>query len=397
MKIRKGGLVHIGLIKRKENEMQKVGFIVNPLAGIGGKVGLKGSDGREIVEKAFAMGAVAEAPAKAAIALGRLSKKKDMFKLLTYPGAMGGDVADKLGFKAKILGSIERGCTTPKDTELAAIQMKDEGAALIIFAGGDGTARNIFDAIGNSLPVIGIPAGVKIHSAVYADTPSHAGDAAAQFLSVRGKMKFIEVEVMDIDEDAYRDDRLSAHLYGYMLIPNVRNLMQCAKAGSVAAERDSMLSIASHIVSNMMKDVCYLIGPGTTMRAIMDILGLENTLLGVDAVLNHQLIGKDLSEAGLLELMDRMESKGIGIKIAVTVIGGQGYVFGRGNQQLSCEVLNRVGRDNIIIGATESKMIALKGRPLLVDTGDCKCNEQLSGYVKVITSVNRRMAYRVTC
>lgn len=375
--------------------MRKVGLIINPLAGIGGRVGLKGSDGREIVEKAFAMGAVAEAPLKAGRALNRLVNMKEEFQLLTYPGPMGENVARDMGFDPVVLGSLEGDWTTPEDTEKAAVDLREAGAELILFAGGDGTARNVYHAIGNSLPVVGIPAGVKIHSAVYADTPTHAGDAAALFLSGSGRIQLREAEVMDIDEEAFRQDRVSARLYGYMTVPNVRNLMQSAKAGSVSTESDTMMSIASHIVTHMEQGVCYLMGPGTTIRAVMDVLGLKNTLLGVDAVLNRKLVGSDLNESALLELLDEMDSKGIPAKVVVTVIGGQGYVFGRGNQQLSHRVLKRVGKDNIIIAATEAKMIALGGKPLLVDTGDVTVNEQLSGYVKVITSMNRQMAYRV--
>ncbi|NLT49261.1 MAG: ATP-NAD kinase family protein, partial [Clostridiales bacterium] len=339
--------------------MRKVGLIINPLAGIGGRVGLKGSDGREIVEKAFAMGAVAEAPLKAGRALNRLVNMREEFQLLTYPGPMGENVARDMGFDPVVLGSLEGEWTTPEDTEKAAVDLREAGAELILFAGGDGTARNVYHAIGNSLPVVGIPAGVKIHSAVYADTPTHAGDAAALFLSGSGRIQLREAEVMDIDEEAFRQDRVSARLYGYMTVPNVRNLMQSAKAGSVSTESDTMMSIASHIVTHMEQDVCYLMGPGTTIRAVMDVLGLKNTLLGVDAVLNRKLVGSDLNESALLELLDEMDSKGIPAKVVVTVIGGQGYVFGRGNQQLSHRVLKRVGKDNIIIAATEAKMIAL--------------------------------------
>ncbi len=377
-------------------KMRKVGFIVNPLAGIGGRVGLKGSDGREIVERAFAMGAVAEAPAKAARALERLASKKEELQLLTYPGPMGEEIARELGFDPIVLGSLEGDTTTYLDTERAAADFKDAGIDLLMFAGGDGTARNVFHAIGNSLPVIGIPAGVKIHSAVYADTPAHAGDAALLFLSGSGRIQLKDAEVMDIDEEAFRNDRVSARLYGYMTVPNVRNLMQSAKAGSVSTEKETMISIASHLVTNMEEGVCYLIGPGTTTRSVMDALGLKNTLLGVDAVLNKKLIASDLNEAGLLELLDKMDQARMRVKVVVTVIGGQGYVFGRGNQQLSHRVLRRIGKENIIIAATENKMIALSGKPLLVDTGDNEFNEYLSGYVKVITSMNRQMAYKVS-
>ncbi len=375
--------------------MRKLGLIINPLAGIGGRVGLKGSDGKDIVERAFAMGAVPEASLKAARALSRLASKKEEFLLLTYPGPMGEKTARELGFNPVVSGFLKGVLTTPEDTERAALDLKEAGVELLLFAGGDGTARNVFNSVGNSLPVIGIPSGVKIHSAVYADTPAHAGDAASLFLEGSGRIQLREAEVMDIDEEAFRNDRVSAKLYGYMLVPDVRNLMQNAKAGSVGTENETMISIASHIINEMEQDVCYLIGPGTTLRAVMDMLGLQNTLLGVDAVLNKELIGADLNESGLTDLLDEMDRRSVKVRIVVTVIGGQGYVFGRGNQQLSHKILKRAGKENIIIAATESKMIALGGKPLLVDTGDIQFDEHLSGYVKVVTSMNRQMAYRI--
>lgn len=379
-----------------ESRKIKLGLIVNPLAGIGGRVGLKGSDGKEIVLKAFELGAVAEAPGKAKRALERLRSKKEDIQLLTYPGPMGQTIAEEAGFKPIVIGSLEGGTTSASDTEAAAGDMLDAGVDLLLFAGGDGTARNVFNAIGGKLPVIGIPAGVKIHSAVYADTPAHAGDAASLFLDRSSRVQIKDAEVMDIDEEAFRNDRVSARLYGYMKVPNIRNFMQSAKAGSISTEKETMVSIASHIISNMDKDTCYFMGPGTTIRTIMESLGLKNTLLGVDAVLDGRLIGSDLNESGLIKLADEMLDRGIGIKVVVTVIGGQGYVFGRGNQQLSHKVLRKIGKENIIIAATESKMIALGGKPLLVDTGDTDFNEYLSGYVKVITSMNRQMAYKVS-
>ena len=375
---------------------KKVGLIVNPLAGIGGRVGLKGSDGREIVEKALAMGAVPEAPAKAAKALERMKGVKDQITLFTFPGPMGETIAKELGYDPVVIGSLGEGVTTGQDTEEAAKELLELEVDLLIFAGGDGTARNVYHAIGQRLPVIGIPAGVKIHSAVYADTPAHAGDAAALYLAGTGRIQLKEAEVMDIDEEAFRDDRLSAKLYGYMTIPYAKNLMQSAKAGSVSSEQESMASIASDVVSQMKEDVCYIVGPGTTTRAIMNLLGLKYTLLGVDAVLNGALVGNDLNETSLLSLLDEMEGKSIPVKVIVTVIGGQGYIFGRGNQQLSHRVLRRIGKSNLIVVATESKLLALDGKPLLVDTGDGEVNQQLAGYVKVITALNRFTAYPVT-
>lgn len=384
----------------KISDKKKIGLIVNPFAGIGGRVGLKGSDGPDIVKKAFALGAVAEAPGKAAKALERIRQFHDRITIVTCPGDMGETAVRGLGFDVMLTGEPVQGCTLPRDTEEAAARMLKEPVELLMFAGGDGTARNIYNIVGNGLPVIGIPAGVKIHSAVYADTPAHAGDAAVIFLSGlagNSRIRLKEAEVMDIDEQAYRNDRLSASLYGYMLVPDIRNLMQSAKAGSSVTESEALKSIASDIVINMEKDVCYIIGPGTTTKAVMDTLNLKNTLLGVDAVLNGKLIKSDINEKDLLLLLEWLKERHMKAKIVVTVIGGQGYVFGRGNQQISNRVIDIIGKENIIIAATESKMIALNGGPLLVDTGDDRVNKMLSGYVKVITGLNRKMVYRLSC
>ncbi len=372
--------------------MKKLGFIVNPIAGMGGRVGLKGSDGADILKKALELGAVPESPQKASRALERIKSIQDEVEIITYPNDMGENETKELGFKPTVIGSIKGNQTTPQDTELAAKQMLDLGVDMILFAGGDGTARNIYNAIGGQVPVLGIPTGVKIHSGVYATTPAAAGDLVLKFFSGRAKILIKDAEVMDIDEKAFREeDRVSAHLYGYMKVPYEKTLVQSAKAGSVSSENASLESIASDIVTNMEDDVLYLIGPGTTTRAIMDMLRLKNTLLGVDVVCNKKLIASDLNEKQLLEILEDKKAK-----IIVTVIGGQGYVFGRGNQQLSHRVISKVGIKNIIIIATESKLIGLEGKPLLVDTGNQEVNQKLAGYAKVITGLNKKTAYKVS-
>ena len=160
----------------------KLGFIVNPIAGMGGRVGLKGTDGLEILEIARSLGAKPESPDKAKRALELLLPLKDKLEVYTYPGAMGEDEAKDMGFNPIVLES-NRDITQPRDTEEAAKKMKDLGVDLILFAGGDGTARNIYNAIGDSTPVIGIPAGVKIHSGVYASHPRAAGTIAYKYLT----------------------------------------------------------------------------------------------------------------------------------------------------------------------------------------------------------------------
>ena len=270
--------------------------------------------------------------------------------------------------------------------------MLELGVDMIVFAGGDGTARNIHDIIGTQLPVLGIPAGVKIHSGVYATSPRNGGDLVCKYLEGRTRVVLKEAEVMDIDEVAFRNDRLSARLYGYMKVPYERNLVQSAKAGSVSGEEVSMDSIASEIINIMEKDCLYILGPGTTTRGIMDKLNLKNTLLGIDVVCNGRLIASDVNENDLLTLIKDKKAK-----IVVSIIGGQGYIFGRGNQQISHSVINRVGKENVIVIATQSKLLGLEGNPLMVDTGDEETNIKLCGYTKVITGLGKYMAYRVGC
>jgi len=370
---------------------RKLGFIVNPIAGIGGRVGLKGSDGYEIVNKAKELGAEPESPIRAVAALKRITRIRDNIELVTYPHEMGEDEAKECEFSPTVIGSIKKGNTTSADTKNAAKEMLNLKVDLLLFAGGDGTARDIYDVIGDKIPALGIPTGVKIHSAVFATTPQNAGDLAAMYLEKESAgIRLREAEVMDIDEQAFRENRLSARLYGYLKVPYERSLVQSAKAGSVSGEETVMDAIANDIVNNMQDDYLYIIGPGTTLRGIMEKLGLKKTLLGVDAVYNRNLVGSDLNEAQLLKLIEDKKTK-----LVVTIIGGQGYIFGRGNQQLSARVIKKVGKENIIVAATPNKILSLQGNPLLVDTGDDEVNKMLTGYTKVITSLNERIMLKV--
>jgi predicted polyphosphate/ATP-dependent NAD kinase len=246
--------------------------------------------------------------------------------------------------------------------------------------------------VGHRLPVIGIPAGVKIHSGVYANTPAAAGQVARKVFDATGRIWYKETEVMDIDEEAFRENRVSAKLYGYMKVPYEQSLMQSTKAGSSSGEAGAIDGIASHIIEHMEPDRLYLFGPGTTTRGILEKVGLKKTLLGVDALFNRKLIARDLTEEAILSLLDQYPKA----SIVVTVIGGQGFIFGRGNQQLSHYVIRKIGSENIIIAATETKMLALEGQPLRVDTGNSEMDRQLTGYRKVVTGLGRYLAFRVS-
>jgi len=369
--------------------MKKVGLIVNPIAGMGGKVGLKGTDGEAILEKAKQLGAEQVSPQRTLKALNRLFLIKDEIELITYPGEMGEDVAIQSGFKPRVIGSITLGNTSSEDTMAACKDMLNLKIDLLLFAGGDGTARDIYNVVKSELIVLGIPTGVKIHSAVFTYNPERAGDLAIMYL--HGKVKELkETEVMDIDEEAFRNGFVAAKLYGYLKIPSERKHTQGLKAGSLPTEKYSQESIAQKIIDDMEEDYYYIIGPGTSTRTIMEKLNLDFTLLGIDLIHKKKLIEKDLNEKKLLEFIRDKKSK-----LVITPIGGQGFLFGRGNQQLSPKVIKEVGINNIIVISTNSKINALEGHPLLVDTGDSELDLLLSGYVIVITGYHESIVYKV--
>ena len=405
----------------------KIGLIVNPIAGIGGKVGLRGSDGTEIVAKARALGAVPESNAKTVQALQALAHNTDQAELYTCPGEMGETACQKAGLPCQLVtgkrvGTQEKVAaakttettfvtatatttsatktaasaanaavsettttdaavlnTTPADTTAAARALCQAGVELLLFAGGDGTARNILDAVGEKVTVLGIPAGCKIHSGVYALNPRDAGELAAKVAS--GRVAAVkEAEVMDIDEELFRKNIVQARLYGYLRIPDDAQLTQCSKSAGNAGEAEEVDAIAEYVAESMEPDVLYIVGTGSTTAAVLQELHLPFTLLGVDLVYNKQLVAADCTEQQILAALTKYSR----VKLLVTVIGGQGYVFGRGNQQLSAAVLKKVGKENIIIIAAKSKVMALPNRRLYVDTGDAEVNKLLSGYVRII-------------
>lgn len=356
----------------------KIGLIVNPLSGIGGAAALKGSDGKEIVKEALRRGAKPKSNEKARRVFSILKDRGALPEIVAAPGQMGSHMLHDLEIPHQVLGEIGEE-TSALDTKHIAQLMKDEGIDLLVFAGGDGTARDIFDAVGEHLPAIGIPAGTKMHSAVFANTP----EACAQVIEAFAKGEGFEnrmQEVMDIDEEAFRQERLEAKLYGYLTVPFVQSLVQSLKSARSRSEANDVETICQFMVDSMEEDVLYFVGTGSTLRPILTLLDLPGSLLGVDAVYNGKSMGTDLTEEDLLALLDRYDRA----EIIVTVIGGQGYLFGRGNQQFSPKVIRRVGKDHIRVLATKSKLLSVKGA-LLVDTGDHALDEELKGYVKVIT------------
>jgi predicted polyphosphate/ATP-dependent NAD kinase len=360
--------------------LKRIGLIVNPYAGIGGRVGLKGSDGEETRQKALEMGAVPQSPSRTVEALRHLSSSE--FKLITYPRDMGENEAIQVGITPTVIGKVAE-VSSAEDTRSAAEKMLDLGVDLLVFAGGDGTARDVYSVIGEKLRVLGIPTGVKIHSGVFALNPRAAGELLHRFINDQG-VSFKLAEVMDIDEEAYRSNSLQASLYGYMHTLYAEEYIQSSKESSGPSNEVVIQGIATEISEKMVPDTFYILCPGTTVKPIADRLGISKTLLGVDVVKDRKLIASDVNEKQLLSVITGNKAK-----LVVTVIGGQGFVFGRGNQQISPDVIRLIGRDNIIIVATPEKLASLKGHPLRVDTGDTVLDDELKGYYRVHTGYGR--------
>ena len=196
-------------------------------------------------------------------------------------------------------------------------------------------------------------------------------------------------EVMDVDEAALRAGRISARLFGYASVPHERRLLQNAKAGLPGGDDGALAAACSRIAAELEPGVLHLFGPGTTTRMILAALGLEGTLLGVDAVRDGRLVGTDLSEQAILALLDGPA------RIVVGVTGGQGFLFGRGNQQLGPKLLRRVGRENVLAVASAAKLLALAPRRLLVETGDAAVDAMLAGWLRVRTGPDQTVLMRV--
>jgi predicted polyphosphate/ATP-dependent NAD kinase len=328
--------------------LKKVGLIVNPIAGMGGRVGLKGSDGEQTLRLARLLGAQPSAPGRVVQTLDVFKPLADQIELMTFPAQMGEAEARQAGFAPRVIGRIQADRTTAEDTRRAARNMAEMAVDLLLFAGGDGTARDIYEAVGLDIPVIGIPAGVKIHSGVYATNPAQAAQLAILYL--RGRVKALgELEVMDIDEEAFRRGQVRARLYGYLKVPLERRFTQGAKAASAKSDHEALAvqSIAEQVVETMAAGWLYIVGSGTTPRAIMDRLNLKNTLLGIDAVKDGSLVAKDLNETRLLEIIDSQKTKII-VAQAQTPAGGHRRPRSRSNAGRVCESDYRVpGGDGI--------------------------------------------------
>jgi predicted polyphosphate/ATP-dependent NAD kinase len=359
----------------------RIGFIVNPIAGMGGKVGLKGTDG--VLKEALLKGALPVAPLRAVEFLADLKQRISNYtiEILCCPNVMGTAEAKAAGFPVQVLPLAIGEETSAKDTENAVKQLTDEKVDLIVFVGGDGTARDILNAMKEKAitPVLGVPAGVKMYSGVFAINPSDAADVVVAF--VEGRADTVDTEVMDADENAIRNDIFDVKLHGYLKGLSVPMLMQGSKEVSPETinEKEQQTSIAQYVVKELPPEATLILGPGTTVERIAENLGVKKTILGVD-IYHKGKVQLDVDEKTLIEKIQDWHSTWL----ILSPIGHQGILLGRGNQQISSKVIRLLDKKHIVIVATMHKLRSIEGGVLRVDTGDPEVDQMLRGNVMVV-------------
>ncbi|WP_350432923.1 ATP-NAD kinase family protein [Shewanella sp. H8] len=367
----------------------RLGVIINPLAGLGGSVALKGSDG--VAVEAVAKGATPKAQLRMQQALEVILPFAPQIEIITASGDMGGELCRQMGFTTQEIYTCHE-TTSSLDTQQAVIGLLTQKLDLLLFAGGDGTARDIYSMVDDSFPVLGVPAGVKIHSGVYGITP-HASGLVVSMLLKGELVSLMSADIMDIDEIAFRQGIVKAKRFGEMTVPAAPRYIQAVKMGGKEVDELVLADIAADVIESM-DDELYIMGSGSTVAAVMEDLGLDNTLLGVDVIHHKSVIAKDVTAQQLLALIadKKMYPRA---KLVITLIGGQGHILGRGNQQLSPELIRQLEKDDILILATKTKLKALEGRPLIVDSGDPELDKALTGYYKIVTGYHDYVMYQV--
>ena len=362
----------------------RIGVLINPMAGLGGARALKGSDGLVSV---VLTATESKAYQRSYQALKLLQSYASALTFICPSGLMGEDVLTACGFTPHVVCQITQP-TTANDTLIAVKALVKAGIDLLLFAGGDGTARDLCQA-GLNLPVLGIPSGVKMHSGVFAINPESAAELIEKLLT-GGGVVIEAAEVRDLDEAALQAGKVQPRFYGELNVPVDTRLVQQIKCASVESDELVQTEIAASVCESLEPDVLYLFGVGTTAAAIMRDLGYQHTLLGFDAVLNGELIGKDLDSDAIWVLVQQHPTR-----IILTATGGQGILIGRGNQQLTPEILRYVGREVLWVVATPNKLTELSGRALRLDTGDAALNQQWRGLISVTTGYQQRQLYYV--
>jgi predicted polyphosphate/ATP-dependent NAD kinase len=363
---------------------------VNPIAGMGGRVGLHGTDGTLLAD-AIRRGASPVSGLRARRAVVALLGIAPDIQIVTVAGEMGNGHLPAGASCVRLfdVAAAHEGPTSADDTAAVVRAMAKLGIDILLFAGGDGTARDVHAAIGSAVPVVGIPAGVKMHSGVFARSPEAAGELAARFALDPDRYGCLNAEVVD------RASSGAMQLVGLLNVPAGASSLQRSKSlaanNSFAADAAELAGLGREIAAEMTPGRLYLLGPGTTVGHISQAVGVQASTLGVDVVLNRELIAADASESELLDLLATHPVA----TLVIGVVGGQGFLLGRGNQQLSPAVLAAVGVQNIQIVAARSKVAALEPPVLRVDLGDPQAHSTVTGYHRVRTGTRRSTVLRV--
>lgn len=361
--------------------MRRIGVVVNPVAGMGGRVGLKGTDGK--VDEAIERGATPRAVDRAVTALESLARHDGGIELLAAGGSMGADAAREAGFDPDVVTEPRGdapGETSAEDTREAVRAFVDRDVDLVVFVGGDGTAvdvAGVLDGAGVETPMLGVPAGVKVYSSVFGVTPQDTGTVAATYDRVEDR------EINDIDEDAYRGGEVETELRAVRPVPVADELQASKQIGG-----GSVGTLAAGFADSVTPGTTYVLGPGSTVGAIKRELGFEGSPLGVDVWRAREGDGPAgellVADATETEILEALGERNVAV---VSPIGGQGFLFGRGNDQISPTVLARCDVDVV---ASTTKLDELD--VLRVDTGDETTDEALRGWTKVrVGRFERRM------
>ena len=368
--------------------MVRLGLLVNPDAGLGGRLGLKGSDGQ--AELARSKGAEDRSGPRMRLMLEYFSKLRrsgfEGIEWVSSEGRMGTDWFPQ----GATIGSVRTthsssGSTSADDTATAVGALLEEGIDLLVYAGGDGTTRDIVAALDSAgspgTPVIGVPTGVKMHSGCFAASPKAAAEVLSAWLD--GDLLLASTEVLDLDEERYRQGEWVVQLYAEAMTPASPRWMQGSKQRIEASdEEDTTEGLADHIRELVIsEDGLVIWGSGGTLRAIAEMNGFQPTNLGIDATLGNEQVGTDLDETGLLEILSSHTGP---VTLLLSPMGGQGFLIGRGNLQLSPEVLRAIGIDNILGVVTPAKLLTV--RRLRIETGDVNLDAAFAAkrYMKVL-------------
>jgi predicted polyphosphate/ATP-dependent NAD kinase len=364
---------------------------------MGGRVGLKGTDGT--AELAARLGAKPTANSRAREALVEFKRvlagmtNPPTVEWLTASGDMGADALHAAGFRMFDIVHTAPDRPSAQDTVAAVEKFLAAGVDLVLFCGGDGTARDICAKTGEATPVLGIPAGVKMYSGVFGVTPVRTAQILMRYMAA--EIGLAQAEIVDLDEERYRRDQWAVRLYMSARTPCEPSYVQTAKALIAGVDEDA---IKDDIAVQLREDIAarpgtlFLLGPGSTVQAIGRALHVDKTLLGIDAVVDGRIVGRDLAERQILDLLDRHPD----CRLVLSPIGAQGFVLGRGNQQLSPAVIRRIGAENIVVVSTPAKLA--RTPDLRFDTGDATLDAELISrkFFEAIIGYHRTRLIRVT-